>query len=427
VSLCLSLSIWTASLALPNGYEVGYHNGMRYGLFIPPSYNSTKSYPLVVYLHGCTDTVSWDLQWYHDPIQSNDPCFVLTPKTFKEVDWCDAWGTGYMGEHPEDMKNTLEVIDSLTSVFNIDINRLYIYGTSMGGWGVHSVLAKNPGMFAAGIVICGGGNPATAKQVAQTPLWIFHGSADPAVSVERARTMYKAILLIGGTQVRYTEYPGVGHNSWDYALQEPTFYSWLLAQKKGTSHNNPDVAENLKGEALNNITVQLSWNSPSDKANPDNQVWYYNIFRDNTKVAEVDNIDTVYSDQNLTGSTAYSFKISTVNFFFKESVFSDSISVTTLTTSTIDDEIYKDKIMVAPNPVSSIATINIYIDKPMPIIMKVYSPTGQLVRSFEYNNISTGVSQLTFDVTGLSNGFYIANIMTGEKHYIVKIIIDTNK
>src|SRR3990172_10022571 len=66
---------------LSGGYEQRYYEGMRYGLFVPPSYQPDKSYPLLVGLHGSTDTVSWDLSWYHDPVQANDPCFVLTPKS----------------------------------------------------------------------------------------------------------------------------------------------------------------------------------------------------------------------------------------------------------------------------------------------------------------------------------------------------------
>ena len=71
----------TNEIALPVGYENKFYQGMRYGLFIPPSYDSTRSYPLITYLHGSTDTTSWDLGWYHDPIQSTDPCIVLTPKS----------------------------------------------------------------------------------------------------------------------------------------------------------------------------------------------------------------------------------------------------------------------------------------------------------------------------------------------------------
>jgi predicted peptidase len=40
-----------------------------------------------------------------------------------------------------------------------------------------------------------------------------------------------AALKAAGGNVRYTEYPGVKHNSWDNAYGEPELFTWLLAQK----------------------------------------------------------------------------------------------------------------------------------------------------------------------------------------------------
>jgi hypothetical protein len=207
----------------------------------------------------------------------------------------------------------------LRNEFNLDANRLYIYGVSMGGFGVFSVLAKEPGMFAAAFSICGGGDPATAGIVAQTPLWIFHGSDDRVVPVELSRNMYKAILSADGKHVRYTEYPGVGHAAWTPAWQEPTLEWWLLAQEKGTKHGMPDTVENLRYEIVQNTQVKLLWGPPADMTNPDNQVWYYRIFRDFNLIAEVDNVDTAFIDSNVAPASTHSYNISTVNYFFKES------------------------------------------------------------------------------------------------------------
>jgi len=49
-----------------------------------------------------------------------------------------------------------EVMDSLIKSSNIDTNRLYIYGTSMGGFGTFEALYKYPEKFAAAMVLCGG-------------------------------------------------------------------------------------------------------------------------------------------------------------------------------------------------------------------------------------------------------------------------------
>jgi acetyl esterase/lipase len=42
--------------------------------------------------------------------------------------------------------------------------------------------------------------------------------------------MVEALKAAGG-DVRYTEYPGVKHNSWDKAYSEPDLFPWLLEQK----------------------------------------------------------------------------------------------------------------------------------------------------------------------------------------------------
>jgi hypothetical protein len=44
--------------------------------------------------------------------------------------------------------------------------------------------------------------------------------------------MVEALKKAGG-HPKYTEYPGVGHNSWDRAYAEPGLRKWLFAQKRG--------------------------------------------------------------------------------------------------------------------------------------------------------------------------------------------------
>ena len=42
----------------------------------------------------------------------------------------------------------------------------------------------------------------------------------------------KNALIAAGAKVKYTEYPGVGHNSWDNVFLEPDLFEWLFKQKK---------------------------------------------------------------------------------------------------------------------------------------------------------------------------------------------------
>jgi len=62
------------------------------------------------------------------------------------------------------------------------------------------------------------------------PCWGFHGAADPQVPAQFSRTMVEALRRAGGTP-KYTEYPGIGHSSWEKAYATDELYSWLLQQK----------------------------------------------------------------------------------------------------------------------------------------------------------------------------------------------------
>jgi predicted peptidase len=72
---------------------------------------------------------------------------------------------------------------------------------------------------------------AVAQKLGSTPVWVFHGGADTVVPVDESRKMVDALKASGGN-VRYNEYEGVGHNSWDKAYGEPEFFTWLLSQKR---------------------------------------------------------------------------------------------------------------------------------------------------------------------------------------------------
>ena len=145
----------------------------------------------------------------------------------------------------------MQALEQTVKEFNGDRARTYLTGLSMGGYGSWLLAANNPSRFAAVSVVCGGVRPppginvpaardgftaaadpyaAVAAKVGKTPVWVFHGGADPVVPVSESRKMVEAIKAAGG-RVRYSEYEGVGHNSWDKAYGEPEFFTWMLAQK----------------------------------------------------------------------------------------------------------------------------------------------------------------------------------------------------
>jgi len=225
----LSIQSVPAQLSKKYDYKEHRYQSLRYGWYKPADYDVKKTYPLIVYLHGSRDTVSRDMSWYQEAMQKENPSFVLTPKCEEpNLGWGDTWHEG----HTPAMKETLALIDSLTKIYPIDVDRLYLFGISMGGFGVFSVLSKEKGKFAAAYAVCGGSNVKAADQLLQTPLWIFHGEKDDIVPVALSRDVYKEMIRLGGTKVKYTEYPGVKHNSWENVAQEKSLGKWLFAERK---------------------------------------------------------------------------------------------------------------------------------------------------------------------------------------------------
>lgn len=214
------------------GYTESHFKTLRYGLFRPANYDAKKSYALIVYLHGSRDTVSRELSWYHQDVQRENPSFVLTPKCeLADQGWGNTWQSG----HTEPTALTLKLVDSLVAHYAVDPTRIYLYGISMGGFGVFSILAKEQGKFAAAYAICGGSDTKAAPLLLNTPLWIFHGAADDIVPVALSRDVYREIIKLGGKNARYTEYPGVKHNSWENVSREKALVPWLFSQRKNNT------------------------------------------------------------------------------------------------------------------------------------------------------------------------------------------------
>jgi predicted esterase len=313
-------------MAMVRGYQNWYIETFRCGLFVPEDYTSSKPYPLIIFLHGHTDTTTWDLAWYNEPITSNDPCIVLTPKC--PVEEIYGWGDSFDPRTSPMMAKTYEMISMAEQAFNLDKNRYYIYGSSMGGHGTYGVIRKNPELFAAGYVECGKGNIEMAPILADIPFWIFHGSEDPVVPVQPARDLYQAVLDYGGYQIRYTEYEGVAHNAWDYTRNETTIPSWLLAQRKGSVHNPPAPVNGFTCELNDDQFVHLQWEIPEKTTPPsDDNIWYCRIYRDGHVIREVYNDTNTFVDTSVVAHASYTYAIVAVNYFFKESAMSNGIEV----------------------------------------------------------------------------------------------------
>ncbi len=123
----------------------------------------------------------------------------------------------------------LKLLDTVEKEYNVDKNRVYVTGLSMGGFGTWMLLNADAKRFAAAAPICGGGSPEWAEKMLATPVWAFHGEADGTVPLAGSRNMIEAIEKQGGKNAKLTVYPGVGHDSWSATYANPDLYIWFLS------------------------------------------------------------------------------------------------------------------------------------------------------------------------------------------------------
>jgi predicted peptidase len=244
---CLSLAV-AAVLALSasaddkHGFVKKTHKNADgsespYVVFVPHGYDGTKEYPVILFLHGAGETKTAKTGG-KEPVEVGiGPAIKKQEKTFPAIVVIPrAEMFGWQAESAN-AKRALAMLDATMKEYKIDAKRQYLTGLSMGGYGTWSVAAAHPDRWAAIAPICGGVRgdakevEKTAEKIKDIPCWCFHGDADTSVKVELSRTMIEALKKAGG-KPKYTEYPKVGHNSWDPAYAEKELFPWMFEQKK---------------------------------------------------------------------------------------------------------------------------------------------------------------------------------------------------
>ena len=212
---------------LIDAYEARSHGSMPYRLMQPLRIEPGKRYPLIVSLHGSGgvgDDNLRNLRFWNGVMAQPEwrkkyPSFVLVPQRRPGGIWGpkpDVPGTEDLFVR-DDLTGAFEIIELLREEFPIDTDRIYALGSSGGGAGTWNIVFARPDMFAAAIPVCGRFNPAYAPKLAQVPIWVFHGDADPLISVEFSRSAFAALREAGG-DIKYTELRGVKHSSWIQAF-----------------------------------------------------------------------------------------------------------------------------------------------------------------------------------------------------------------
>jgi predicted peptidase len=205
----------------------------KYLRFLPKGYDaqSPRRWPLMLFLHGIGERGRdpWKVKAHGPPkvaeTMTNFPFILVSPQCPNGEWWSN---------------DVLEaLLDEVIATHNVDTGRVYLTGSSMGGFGAFALALCAPERFAAVAPVCGGGTPfppmgfdARRKAALQAlPFWVFHGDQDTAVPLEESERMVKALKKFG-CEVKFTVYPGVGHDAWTRTYENPELYEWFLSHRR---------------------------------------------------------------------------------------------------------------------------------------------------------------------------------------------------
>lgn len=214
-----------------------------YAVYIPKNFDENRKYPLVIFLHGAMSNHRLGLRrvFGQGNIQGRDfmkPDYIPAETdleatrywpSLKDVDFIVAApyarGTaGYQGIPEQDV---YEMLHDLKQRFPIDDDRVYLTGLSMGGGGTIWLGLTRPDTWAAIAPVC----PAPPEEssdlagnVLNLPVHLFVGDRDFLYQIAQE---WKKRFETHSIQFDYIEYPGINHNSWEYAYADGFIFEWF--------------------------------------------------------------------------------------------------------------------------------------------------------------------------------------------------------
>lgn len=181
--------------------------------------------PLIVQLHGAGERGAGgeelekvDVHGFSKYLKDAEHnCIVIMPQCPADTFWAAR------------VESIVKFIEHLIKEFNVDEDRVYLTGLSMGGYGTWFTAMARPDLFAAIAPVCGGGMAWNAG-VLKMPIWAFHGASDTTVTPIQTDEMVSKLKELN-YDVTYTRIDGVGHNVWENAYNKDLL-EWLLSKKR---------------------------------------------------------------------------------------------------------------------------------------------------------------------------------------------------
>ncbi|SHG18101.1 Phospholipase/Carboxylesterase [Flavobacterium micromati] len=203
--------------------EIIAQKELAYVLHIPITTNEKK--PLIIFLHGSgekgTDIEKVKIHGPFKYLKNHQiDAFILAPQCPENQYW--------------DEEVLYHLILKIQKENNIDSNRMYLTGLSLGAWGAWNLIFAHPETFAAFVPIAGFVDRIPMIEnckIAAIPTRIFHGLLDDVVSVDNSIAIYKKIKTCSST-ISLTIFDDANHDSWSRVYDNQEIYDWMFKQTK---------------------------------------------------------------------------------------------------------------------------------------------------------------------------------------------------
>ncbi len=205
--------------------------GAGYLLYLPEGYeeHSDQTWPLIYFLHGSGDrgdnvyllakASPFMMIREHGPL----PAIIAAPLLSSAAEY-PAFPDDYVAG----------ALAEIRADYQVDPQRVYVTGMSLGGIAAYRLAMRQPGQLAALAPLSTAADPETLQKIValkDLPVRAIQGADDPIFPVAKARQAPDALQAAGGN-VQFVVLPGHDHDTWTDTYADPAFYQWLLAQQR---------------------------------------------------------------------------------------------------------------------------------------------------------------------------------------------------
>lgn len=249
---------------------------MPYNLYLPANYDPAgPALPVIVFLHGAgergTNNTAQVANFLNGMISATqgttgNRAIIIAPQcpvgqVWNSINSGDVWqpsgsGKSYYSETPAQqaarpispaLQVAMDLLNNVQTTKNVNSNKIYITGLSMGGFGTWDAITRFPDKFAAAMPMSGGGNVLAAQALVNKPIWAYHGTLDTIVTPNGTTQIINAINNNGGTKAIST-LPAEYHQGWGVFLGDNPTITYRIGQAPTTG-----------GAALYNNNTLYPW------------------------------------------------------------------------------------------------------------------------------------------------------------------------